>query len=77
VKMLTNTARVRQQLNRTFNRVLSTAIAMLFIAIIGGVVALFSSSNVGYLIFFTAVVIGIICLIRCAVLRALSRPTGS
>lgn len=71
--MLTDIRKLDSKLSNPFKKVLATALFMLFLAIIGGMVAFFLSYDVGHMIVLTAVVIGNICIIACIVLRILGK----
>lgn len=71
--MLEDIRKLDIKLSDTFKKVLATALCMLFIAIIGGVIALFLSYNVGHIIVLIAVVIGNISLVSCLVLKVLGK----
>lgn len=71
--MLADIRKLDSKLNNTFKKVLATALAMLFVAILGGIVTFFLSYEVGHFIVLAAVVIGNICIIACLVLRILGK----
>lgn len=51
------------KLTSTFRKVLVTGIVMLFVALIGGVIAFFISYNIGHAIAFIGVAGGNICIV--------------
>ncbi len=73
VSMLTDIRKLDNKLSNNFKNILATAIAMLFLAITGGIVAFFLSYNIGHIIVLAAVVIGNICIITCIILRILGK----
>jgi hypothetical protein len=71
--MLINIRDLDNKLSSNFKKLLVTAISMLFIAILGGVITFFVSYNIGHVIVLAAVLVGNLCLVTCAVLRILGK----
>jgi hypothetical protein len=63
-------------LNKTFRRLLATAVSMPLAAITGGTIAFYFSPSAGYLIILLTVVTGMACLAACVLMRLTGRHSS-